>query len=37
MAGYVIMHNAKLRQLKGGRIIAPAEYKKHRMAAPRST
>jgi len=28
--GYVIMHNDKLRQLANGRIIAPAEYKKHR-------
>ena len=28
--GYVIMHNAKLRQLRDGRILAPAEYKKHR-------
>jgi len=28
--GYVIMHNDKLRQLADGRIIAPAEYKKHR-------
>jgi len=29
-AGYVIVHNAKLRLLSGGRIVAPAEYKKHR-------
>lgn len=29
-AGYVIMHNDKLRLLSDGRIIAPAEYKKHR-------
>lgn len=33
LAGYVIMHNAKLRQLADGRIIAPAEYKKARMAS----
>ena len=30
--GYVIMHNDKLRVLSAGRIIAPAEYKKHRPA-----
>lgn len=29
-AGYVIVHNDKLRQLSDGRIVAPAEYKKHR-------
>ena len=33
MAGYVIMHNAKLRQLVDGRLIAPAEYKKDRMTS----
>lgn len=33
MAGYVIMHNAKLRRLSDGRIIAPAEYKKDRMTS----
>ena len=31
LTGYVIMHNAKLRRLSDGRIIAPAEYKKDRM------
>jgi sialidase-1 len=31
--GYVIVHNAKLRQLASGRLIAPSEYKKHRPAA----
>ncbi len=29
-AGYIIVHNDKLRLLSDGRIIAPAEYKKHR-------
>lgn len=28
--GYVIVHNGKLRLLSSGRILAPAEYKKHR-------
>lgn len=28
--GYVMVHNAKLRLLSGGRIVAPSEYKKHR-------
>jgi sialidase-1 len=32
-AGYVIVHNAKLRQLASGRLVAPAEYKKNRPAA----
>ncbi len=31
-AGYVIVHNDKLRRLASGRIVAPAEYKKHRPA-----
>ncbi len=29
-SGYVLVHNDKLRLLASGRIIAPAEYKKHR-------
>lgn len=29
-SGYIMVHNAKLRLLSDGRIIAPAEYKKHR-------
>jgi len=32
-AGYVLMHNDKLRLLSTGRIVAPVEYKKHRPSA----
>lgn len=28
--GYVLVHNGKLRMLSSGRVVAPAEYKKHR-------